>query len=72
MNFKLIGEVRPKHSKEIKRSRIGIGLEKLDRSLYDPEKCYDAIGKLGVGYVRHPVRLDEDRKGKRRLRLFVA
>lgn len=52
MNFKLIGEVRPKHSKEIKRSRIGIGLEKLDRSLYDPEKCYDAIGRLGVGYVR--------------------
>ena len=44
MNFKLIGEVRPKHSKEIKRSRIGIGLEKLDRSLYAPEKCYDAIG----------------------------
>lgn len=52
MNFKLIGEVRPKHSKEIKRSRIGIGLEKLDRSLYNPESCYDAIGKLGVGYVR--------------------
>ena len=52
MNFKLIGEVSPKHSKYIKHSRIGIGLEKLDRSLYDPEKCYDAIGNLGVGYVR--------------------
>ena len=47
-DFKVKGHVKPKHSREIKKSKIGIGLEKLDRNLYDPAKCYDAIGNLGV------------------------
>lgn len=47
-----IGHVAPKHSKEISSSRIGIGLEKLDRNLYDPTPCYVPIGELGVKWVR--------------------
>lgn len=47
-----IGRVAPRHSRSIASSRIGIGLEKLDRSLYDPRPCYDPIGELGVKWVR--------------------
>ena len=47
-----IGRVAPKHSREISSSRIGIGLEKLDRNLYDPTPCYAPIGELGVKWVR--------------------
>ncbi|MDD3334937.1 MAG: beta-galactosidase [Eubacteriales bacterium] len=47
-----IGHVAPKHSREIASSRIGVGLEKLDRNLYDPTACYEPIGELGVKWVR--------------------
>ncbi|HHU03231.1 MAG: GH39 family glycosyl hydrolase [Christensenellales bacterium] len=47
-----IGNVAPKHSRNIASSRIGIGLEKLDRNLYNPNPCYDPIGELGVKWVR--------------------
>lgn len=47
-----IGHVAPKHSRNIVSSRIGIGLEKLDRDLYDPNPCYGPIGELGVKWVR--------------------
>ena len=42
----------PKHSKDIKSSRIGIGFEKLDRGVFDPEKAYDKVGEIGVKWVR--------------------
>ncbi len=48
MNFNCIGRV----GNGAKAKRIGIGLEKLDRSLYDPKKCYAHIGALGAGRVR--------------------
>ena len=51
-NLKVKEYVKPKHSRNIKKSRIGIGLEKLDRNLYNPTNCYDAIGNLGVKWVR--------------------
>ncbi len=47
-----IGDVLYKSSAEIKNSRIGLGLEKLDRDLYDPTPCYDKIAELGVKWIR--------------------
>ena len=32
--------------------RLGIGLEKLDRNVFDPRPAYDPIAALGVRYVR--------------------
>lgn len=46
------GKLKPKQAGEVKRSRLGIGLEKLDRALYDPNPCYDPIAQLGVKWVR--------------------
>lgn len=50
--LKRIGNVKPKHSSEIKNSKIGIGFEKLDRDAFDPEKAYDKIANIGVKWVR--------------------
>ena len=50
--MKPIGHVAPKHSRDVGASRIGVGLEKLDRNLYDPAPCYERIGALGVKWVR--------------------
>lgn len=50
--LKKIGSVVPKASSEIKHSRIGIGFEKLDRDVFDPEKAYDKLASIGVKWVR--------------------
>lgn len=50
--LKKVGKIVPKHSKEISSSRIGIGFEKLDRNVFDPEKAYDKVAELGVKWVR--------------------
>ncbi len=47
-----IGEVKAKSSCEIKSSRIGIGFEKLDRDLHDPEMAYDKLAETGVKWAR--------------------
>jgi len=47
-----IGKVEPKHSSQIKHSRLGLGFEKLDRDVFDPEKAYDKVGDLGVKWIR--------------------
>lgn len=54
MNNKLIkcGQVPLKPAAEIPFSKIGIGFEKLDRAVFDPEKAYDKVGALGVKWVR--------------------
>ena len=46
------GEVRSCSSREVKKSVFGVGLEKLDRGLYDPANAYDLIGETGVKFVR--------------------
>ena len=46
------GKLKAKSAKEVSRSRIGIGFEKLDRDLFDPEKAYDRVAALGVKWVR--------------------
>ena len=47
-----IGKIQPKHSRTIQNSKIGIGFEKLDRDVFDPEKAYDRVGELGVKWIR--------------------
>ena len=47
-----IGKVTPKRSLDIKESKMGIGFEKLDRNVFDPEKAYDKVAALGVKWVR--------------------
>ena len=37
---------------EIAFSRVGIGFEKLDRDVFDPEKAYDKVAGIGVKKIR--------------------
>lgn len=46
------GQIIPKHAKQVHRSKIGLGFEKLDRGVFDPEKAYDQVAELGVKWVR--------------------
>lgn len=39
-------------AKDIPSSRLGIGFEKLDRAVFDPNKAYDKLEKIGVKWVR--------------------
>ena len=50
--LKCVGYVAPIHSSNIKNSRMGIGFEKLDRNVFDPEKAYDKVAAIGVKWVR--------------------
>lgn len=47
-----IGKIRPINSLDATDTRFGIGMEKLDRAVFDPVKVYDAVAKLGVKRVR--------------------
>lgn len=47
-----VGKITPKKSIDIKKSRIGIGFEKLDRDVFDPEKAYDHVAALGAKWAR--------------------
>ncbi|MCI5676877.1 MAG: beta-glucosidase, partial [Clostridia bacterium] len=47
-----IGKIKMLSAFEVKDSRLGIGFEKLDRALFDPEKAYDKVAALGVKWVR--------------------
>lgn len=47
-----IGKVIPKSSCDIGFSRISLGFEKLDRDVFDPEKAYDKVAKIGVKLAR--------------------
>ncbi|MBR5527856.1 MAG: beta-galactosidase [Clostridia bacterium] len=46
------GKIQPKDSLHIKKSRIGLGFEKLDRNVFDPEKAYDKVAEIGVKWAR--------------------
>jgi len=50
--LKKIGSVQAVSSSEVEFSRVGIGFEKLDRAVFDPEKAYDKVAALGVKWVR--------------------
>lgn len=47
-----IVKIAPKHASQIKESRLGLGMEKLDRDAFDPEKVYDKVAALGVKWIR--------------------
>lgn len=49
---RLIGIGRLKPAEGAVHPRLGIGLEKLDRNVFDPRPAYDLIARLGVRYVR--------------------
>lgn len=46
------GQVKACHSLEVNQSRIGLGFEKLDRDVFDPEKAYDRVAESGVKWIR--------------------
>ena len=54
MNIALpkIGKVVPVHSRAVTSSHFGVGFEKLDRNVFDPEKAYDKVAALGVKKIR--------------------
>lgn len=47
-----IGDVPAVNSLDVKESPIGIGFEKLDRNVFDPEKAYDKVAAIGVKWIR--------------------
>lgn len=50
--FSAIGTICPVHSRDVRRSSWGLGFEKLDRDVFDPEKAYDRVAELGVKWIR--------------------
>ena len=50
--FNKVGKIAPKASKDIKKSIIGLGFEKLDRDVFDPEKSYAFVAESGVKWAR--------------------
>ncbi len=46
------GRIKPSHALEIAESKIGLGFEKLDRDVFDPEKAYDRVAECGVKWIR--------------------
>lgn len=47
-----IGTVKRKTAADVTDTRLGIGFEKLDRAVFDPEKAYDKIAAIGVKWTR--------------------
>jgi len=50
--MKIIGKLKTLNSSEIKKSRVGIGFECVDRDLIKPEKCYDLFAATGAKWAR--------------------
>ncbi len=50
--LKKIGTLRARKPWEFQQSRLGIGFEKLDRAVFDPEKAYDKLADIGVKWIR--------------------
>ena len=42
------GTLAPVDSRHSSADRLSVGFETLDRELFDPEECYDLLGKSGV------------------------
>ena len=43
-----VGKIKPLASIDSTNTKFGIGLEKLDRNVFDPSKTYDKLGELGA------------------------
>ena len=48
----LLGKVRPRDSRTIKASPLSVGFETLDRKMFDPQRTYPQLAKLGVKWAR--------------------
>ena len=51
--LKKIGTLSLENTAKNRASRIGVGFEKLDRGVFEPEKAYDFVGKLGLLTLHH-------------------
>ena len=47
-----IGQVERKKSIDVRHSRIGLGFEKLDRNVFDPNKAYPYVAESGAKWAR--------------------
>lgn len=47
-----VGRVEPRRSDAVPCSRLGLGMEKLDRDAFDPHQVYDKVAALGVKWIR--------------------
>lgn len=47
-----VGKIQAKNSLQIKSSKIGLGFEKLDRDVFDPNKAYDKVCEIGIKWAR--------------------
>ena len=47
-----IGKVAPRPSKAIEASPLSVGFETLDRRMFQPERTYEHLAKLGVKWAR--------------------
>lgn len=47
-----VGKVNYVAAKNVAFSRLGIGFEKLDRDVFNPEKAYDKVSMIGVKKIR--------------------
>ena len=50
--FHAVGKVAPVASAQVADSPFGLGFEKLDRAVFNPEPAYDLIGATGVKWIR--------------------
>lgn len=50
--LELIGKVRPRPSSAIAASPLGVGFETLDRKMFDPERTYPHLARLGAKWAR--------------------
>ena len=51
--LKKIGTLEHRYSRDVKdEAPMGLGMEKLDRDAFDPEKVYDKVAALGVKWIR--------------------
>ena len=46
-----IGMLKAKNAADLEDSRFGLGMEKLDRDAFNPDKAYDKVAALGVKWI---------------------
>lgn len=51
-NGTFLGKLKYRHAKDVCTSPLSVGFECLDRELYEPELCYDALAAAGVKNAR--------------------
>lgn len=52
LGLEVLGKVRPRSSKSIGGSPLGVGFETLDRKMFEPEPTYPYLAELGAKWAR--------------------